>query len=338
MKRRTFKYFVSIIITYVLISNCNFLIAQNSETNHSADANDFSVVWLKQLSSIEDLESKSSILQSVKDFIFGKSNITLQKPVNLIALDTNSIIALDQGIKFPVIINIDKQRIEFYQQKSSYPSLLGICKWENNTILFTDSKLNKIYSLSIEDDTPKALFDSLILNQPTGIDYNSTTKEIWITETGMHQVKVLDNNGNIKRVIGKRGNKKEEFNFPTYLWIDSNGLVYIVDALNFRIQIYNSSSQFVNMFGETGDSPGYFSSIKGIATDSFGHIYIVDALFNVIQVFDKEGNFLYNFGGLGKDNGQLYFPSGIYIDSRNFIYVADTFNSRIQIFKLIRGN
>lgn len=338
MKIRTFKYLLFFVSLNVLIFSFLSLDAQNKEINFKADENNFYVEWLSKISSVDDLNSQKSFLRSVKDFIFGKSNISLVKPVNLVAIDSNLIFVLDQGIQFPVQINRISNTIDYQFEKISYPSLLGICKWEQNKILFTDSKLNGIYFLNSDDESPKTLNEKLNLNQPTGIGFNAINNEIWVCETGSHQIQILDMSGNIVKTIGKRGNQKEEFNFPTHLWIDFKGNAYIVDALNFRIQIFNKNGEFIRMFGETGDSPGYFSSIKGIATDSFGHIYIVDALFNVIQVFDQEGNFLYNFGGTGKNNGELYLPTGIYITPDNTIYIADTYNSRIQFFKLKRGN
>ncbi len=336
MKQKFTKYlFFAFIIVFLCANDFN-LIAQSVVDKSENDKYNFSVVWQKKISSIDDLKPNNNLINSVKEFLFGKANVVLQKPVNLVSLDSNLIIILDQGLKFPIFIKQNKS-IEYNNEKLAYPSLLGICKWGKNKILFTDSKLNKIFSLSADDDNPEILFDSLKLNQPTGIGYSTVTHEIWVVETGNHRIKILDEKGDLKKTIGERGNKKGQFNFPTHLWIDEQGNVYIVDALNFRIQVFNKNADFLTMFGETGDSPGYFSSIKGISTDSYGHIYIVDALFNVVQVFDKEGTFLYNFGGFGKGDGEFYMPTGIFIDSENNIYVADTYNSRIQIFKLIKG-
>jgi len=330
------RFFKEVIIITLLVFNSG-LLAQNNVSKTTDDELEFNVSFYNKITSNDDLKEETGFFKSVKNFILGKNKTSLLKPVNLITIDSSYIIILDQGIQFPVIINNEKKTIEIIEEKKTFPSLIGLCRWKDNKVLFTDSKLNKIYYFSLSDLKPVLLNDKLSLEQPTGIGYSTITDEIWVSETGKHQITILDSQGNIKKVIGTRGTNKGQFNFPTHISIAQNGKVFIVDAMNFRIQLYNSSGEFLSMFGETGDSPGYFSSIKGISNDSFGHIYIVDALFNVVQVFNENGTFLHTFGGQGTENGQFYLPSGICIAPNNNIYVADTYNSRIQIFQLTRG-
>ena len=67
-----------------------------------------------------------------------------------------------------------------------------------------------------------------------------------------------------------------EFNFPTFIWIDNKGIVYLVDTMNYRIQILDKTGNFIFSFGSIGDATGYFARPKGIATDSHGNIYVAD--------------------------------------------------------------
>ena len=268
------------------------------------------------------------------DLIFGKSKLSLNKPMGITSGE-GYMWVINQGDGNVLRMEDNRAMLPpaIRRTKTSFPSLVGITKTDSGSILFTDSKLNKIFSLSADGRELNEFNPGLALNQPTGIAFSSKYREIWIVETASHRITVTDMHGNTIRQLGGRGTGKGEFNYPTSVWIDSQGIAYVVDALNFRVQIFDHKGRFINAFGKQGDATGSFARPKGIATDSYGHIYITDALFNAVQVFDNEGNLLYYFGTQGSDHGQFWMPSGIYIDERNNIYIADSYNSRVQIFK-----
>lgn len=340
MKLRTYILIYSL---FVLLSVCSVLsvpIISNQKSiiqNNDSISESFDIKWIGKISSADDLKQKKGFIKKVFEFVAGEDFTGLAKPVNLIALDTSKYIVIDQGIQFPVLIDGNTGNIQNIDNDiKSFPSLVGICKGKDEKIYFTDSKNNQIYYLNNEDDESKILNDSLDLKQPTGVAYSKKNDEIYVSETANHRIVVFDNKGNVKRIIGKRGTAQGEFNFPTYLWIDTKNKIYVVDAMNFRVQIFNDKDEVVSVFGESGDASGYIASPKGIATDSYGHIYLADALLHCVQIFDEKGNFLYYFGSQGSADGEFWMPSGIYIDRNDRIYVADTYNSRIQIFQLLK--
>lgn len=298
------------------------------------------IQWIGQWPSAKSKSQKKEIKQQIKDILIGKKKQELSKPVSILAYNQNLFWILDQenNAIFKVINEAGKIPHFIEKKKNNFSSLVGICNFHNNEILFTDSYSNKIFLINSEKKECTILNDSLKLDKPTGIAYSPDKKEIWVVETGAHRIIVLNEKGEIIKKIGSRGTARGEFNFPTHIWIDKKENVYVVDAMNFRVQVFNKDGEIISVFGSNGNSPGYFSSLKGIATDSYGHIYISDALFNVVQIFDINGNFLYTFGSQGHEDGQFWMPSGIYIDSDNKIYVADSYNSRIQIFQLINGD
>ena len=272
--------------------------------------------------------------------IFGRDNITsVLKPVSILARDTNDFWILDQGNG--VVFNIKDKvgDIPHFKNKDLkiFPSLVGICSFQENNFLFTDSFLNKIFIASPQSKKLEIFNDSLLLNRPTGIAYSSVNQQIWVVETAAHCISVLDKDGHFIKKIGHRGGAPGEFNFPTYIWIDKFGKIFIVDSMNFRIQVFSSDGELLLIFGEIGDGTGSFARPRGIATDSDGNVYVADALFNTVQIFDYNGNFLYNFGLQGRGKGQFWMPAGIYIDDKDYIYVADTYNSRIQVFKYLKS-
>jgi hypothetical protein len=314
------------------------VMGQASNPNSEAKPTDFPhVEWVKNWPSDDNKQKSKKFKDRFNSLFFGIKTPPLRNPVAVFASSPDDFWVLDQGNKTIFQVQKEVGDIPHPILKTDFElsSLVGICSDSNSCKLFTDSHAQKIYRISPDNKKLKCLNDTLVLEQPTGIAYLPQKKEIWVIETKAHCIAVLNEKGELLRRIGQRGNAAGEFNYPTHIWIDTKGYIYITDAMNFRIQILNSEGDVISVFGETGDASGYLARPKGIATDSSGNIYIVDALFHVVQVFDMKGNFLYTFGKQGHGNGEFWMPSGIFIDSQDYIYVADTYNSRVQIFELI---
>lgn len=297
------------------------------------------VHWVDQWPTNSNKPGEKKDKRSFWDIILGKKKQGINRPVSLVAKNKNSFWVLDQENNAILQVNKEVGKTPNYITKRDFhfSSLVGICNFRKDEILVTDSYLNKIFLINSEKKECLIFNDSLKLDKPTGIAYSPLTHEIWLLETGAHRIIVLNEKGEILRSVGSRGNAKGEFNFPTHIWIDKIGNIYVADAMNFRIQIFNSEGVVLSVFGSNGDATGFFASPKGIATDSYGNIYVADALFHAVQVFDFTGNFLYTFGSQGQGEGEFWMPSGIYIDDDNIIYIADSYNSRIQIFQLVTG-
>ncbi len=298
----------------------------------------FKIIWVKEISSGSE-NSNEDLVKKTLDFITGKKEAGLKSPMSLVADKNNNLWVTDRGMF--TVMKIKENTViipkAFKKSKQNFSSLVDICIAFDNRIFFTDSHLNNIYGFDDSKNTPSVFCKKLNLKQPTGIAYSEITKEIWVAETEAHRISVFNKKGERIKTIGKRGKNPGEFNFPTFISIDKNGNVYVVDALNFRVQIFDKSGNLINVFGEYGDGTGNFARPKGIATDSYGNIYVTDALFHTVQIFDKSGGFLYSFGEQGREKGQFWMPAGIFIDKKDYIYVADSYNSRIQIFKLVKN-
>ncbi|MFQ6032620.1 MAG: hypothetical protein ACE5K2_06840 [Candidatus Zixiibacteriota bacterium] len=189
------------------------------------------------------------------------------------------------------------------------------------------------------------------LVRPSGIVVNNSLGIIYVVDTWDHQVKAFSKRGKLLFTIGKKGQKEEkgekydhawnrgsgdgEFRFPTHIAIGPDGRLYVVDTLNFRVQIFDAKGNFLAKFGKVGDSPGCFYRPKWICLDSEGHIYVADAAFNNVQIFDQQGRLLLFFGTFGYGRADLRLPAGLFIDRRDNIFVVDQYNHRIQVYKYL---
>lgn len=171
--------------------------------------------------------------------------------------------------------------------------------------------------------------------RPTGTTFNKASNKLYVTDTGAHEIKVIDGR-TLKLIdtIGKgRGAGEGYFNFPGHLAVNSKGHLHVVDTMNARVQVFDSKGNFLLSFGGFGDGPGLFSRPKGIAIDSEDHIYVSDAGFNNVQIFNDEGQILMHFTGYGTIPGATILPAGLAIDADDYIYLSDSWNERINIYE-----
>jgi DNA-binding beta-propeller fold protein YncE len=206
----------------------------------------------------------------------------------------------------------------------------------SDNIYVTDSKAGKVFVFE-PSGKYKGVFGSLkggegFFKRPTGIAIDRDTQEIYVTDTLRDRIYVLDAKGQVLRTIGQHGEQNGEFNFPTELMV-RNGMLAVVDAMNFRIQTFNRKGAYESSFGSLSDGDGGFLRPKGIALDSESHIYLVEGMWGSVQVFDREGQLLYAFGGRGTALGRFQLPTGVFIDPSDRVYVVDSYNRRVQVFQ-----
>lgn len=212
-----------------------------------------------------------------------------------------------------------------------------------------------------------------MLVSPVGLAYDSERQWLYVSDTGLNQVFVLDRQG---RLLGTR-DPGEDFSRPAGMALDSSGRLYVADALRGRVEVFSPEGEHLRSFGEgtlyrpanlavdpagqvyvvdslnfrivvftpegdvratlgaIGDGPGSFARPRGVAVDSQGHIYVSDAAFDNIQIFDMAGNLLLFWGGVGKEPGKFNMPAGLFFDGEDRLYVADMYNRRIQIFEYL---
>lgn len=175
-----------------------------------------------------------------------------------------------------------------------------------------------------------------VLERPGGLAVDETRHRIYVADLGRHRITVHDlESGRLLFDFGAPGDGDGQFNMPVDVGVDSLGRIYVVDALNFRVQRFTPDGTFQGSFGSAGDAPGHFARPKGIALDAEMNIYVVDAAFANFQVFDRDFTLLLPVGQNGSGAGQMLLPAGIAIACDQSILVADGLNGRVVIFRRV---
>ena len=297
------------------------------------------LTWEHSFSSEFEVRPNRGFWNKLVDVIAGAPDYkSLVRPYGIVADSRGRVIVTDPGAEGVHIFDFGQRKYKFIErQKEKDPMRTPQCVAVDgqDNIYVTDSDAGVIF---VFEASGKYLHTIGRLKggegyfkRPTGIAVDSAAQRIYVSDTLRDEVFVLDMEGNILQSIGKSGQGNGEFNLPTELRLDGSNLM-VLDAMNFRVQVFDRSGAFQYAIGKIGDSPGAIFRPKGISIDSEGDLYVVDSLWNVVQVFDREGELLYYFGAKGTHAGELQLPSGLFIDHDDRVYVVDSFNRRVQVF------
>lgn len=180
-------------------------------------------------------------------------------------------------------------------------------------------------------------------DQPSAVAVNAEGTRVFALDTGsaqgkpeFHRVQVFDaQSGKHLFSIGQRGIKDGEFNLARDAAIGVDGLLYVVDGGNFRVQVFDQDGKFIRAFGSVGRRLGQFARPKGIGIDQENNLYISDASHANFQIFDKEGQLLMFVGTRGKETERAKYllPAMITVDEDGRIYMVDQGFRKVDVFR-----
>jgi DNA-binding beta-propeller fold protein YncE len=257
-----------------------------------------------------------------------------------VAVDShNRVIVTDPAISAVHIFDLAARKYKLIDRrnKSKDPMIAPQCVTvdEKDNIYVTDSEAGKVFVFDPQGKTRKVFGSSKggegFFRRPTGIAIDRGTHRVYVTDTLADRVYILDMDGRVLRNFGRHGGERGEFNFPIEVQA-KDGMVVVVDAMNFRVQLFDRDGNFEAQIGTCGDPAGGIYRPKGVAIDSEGHIYVVDSELGIVQAFDRRGRLLYRFGN-GTNFGQFLLPAGLFIDPSDRVYLVDSYNRRIQVFQ-----
>ncbi len=160
--------------------------------------------------------------------------------------------------------------------------------------------------------------------KPTGIAGDSERGLVYIADGDAQNVRVYDFNKKTVEYLSPSAVGE----FPAGLALDSQGSLYICDAMGGQIVVYSSQGLIKFVFGR-----GIVKKPAHLAiNERLGRIYVSDSLSSQIVVFDMQGERLFSFGKKGAGEADLYVPQGVAISKDDRVYVADQLNARIQVF------
>lgn len=168
---------------------------------------------------------------------------------------------------------------------------------------------------------------------------------------GNHRVSVWDATTlKNKRIWGAYGTKQpsdetiapynpeaKQFQNPVHCAEPTNdGLLYVCDRMNNRVQIFKFDGTFVRQFviqpNSKGDGTPWGIAFSKDPEQKF--MFVIDGTNEKIHVYDRQSEKeLYTFGGGGRIAGQFYAVHNVATDSKGNLYTTETYRGqRVQKF------
>jgi DNA-binding beta-propeller fold protein YncE len=194
--------------------------------------------------------------------------------------------------------------------------------------------------LTIGDpDTPSQLQGGKPFNRPTHVAICPRTGYLFVSDGyGNSRVHKYAPDGRHVMSWGEPGTDPGQFNLPHNLATDADGLVYVADRENHRVQIFDGEGRYQGQWNNLHRPCGLFASRR-----EGEHFYIgelgPDLPVNLhtpnlgprVTVLDHKGGRLCRFGKRGEEPGAFTAPHTVVVDSRGDLYVGEvSYTSRGQ--------
>jgi len=196
--------------------------------------------------------------------------------------------------------------------------------------------------------------DVYAFNRVAKVFLDEPNNEAYVADGyGNHRVAVIDmDSGKIKRYWGAYGQKPDDtplgryipsappaqqFRTPVHCAdLSRDGLVYVCDRPNDRIQVFTKEGKFVKeTFVEKntlGDGAVWDIAFSRDAPQKY--LYLADGANEKVHIFDRQSmTELTSFGDGGRQPGQFYAVHSIATDSKDNLYTTETYEGkRLQKF------
>jgi sugar lactone lactonase YvrE len=289
---------------------------------------------------------KSSWMERLAGIATG-SNLSDLKPrwqlvePNGIAVDSKNLVYIaDSKVRAIFIVNIDTGEYSMIKNGADarFQWLIGLAIDDNDRLFAADSGKRHVVVFDKDHKVEGAISDGLV--DPGGLAIDNENRLLYVTDAEQDLVLVYDADPPFRliRKLGKPGTEHTstapgEFAKPAGVAVDQDGIVYVSDTWNNRIEEFDADGTFIRTFGEAGDGPGYFARPKGLSIDSDGQIWVADALQDRVQVFTPEGRLLIYMGEHGLLPGQFQSIANVMVDKNNRVFTTELYAGRLQMFQ-----
>lgn len=290
--------------------------------------------WMDRMAGVETTDNGTKKFE--RDHWFGK-------PYGIGVDSKGRVYVADTYVAAVFVVDLDQKTTKFLRNgiEASFQTITGLTVDDADRVFVVDSGKRRVAVFG-SDLKLETYFGDDQLKTPTGVAVDAENRLLYVVDTEKQQVAVFDaDTFKFLRVIGRpmkdiSDDAPGALSKPTNVTVDQNGMVYIADTLNNRLQVFDADGNFIRMWGKSGDAAGYFARPKGVSVDGDGHIWVADAFLNLVQIFDQEGHLVGYLGGGGTYPGQFSVPADVYVDQKtNRVFVTDQFPGRLQVFQYI---
>ncbi|MEP7199402.1 MAG: peptidyl-alpha-hydroxyglycine alpha-amidating lyase family protein [Chloroflexota bacterium] len=257
-----------------------------------------------------------------------------------VAVDSKDNVFVFNRSAHPVIVfDRDGNFLRSFGEQNFSQRTHGIHIGPDDTVYCVDDGLHTVQQFTPDGkllmtlgkpNTPSPKWKGEPFNRPTHVAISPLSRDIYVSDGyGNCRIHRFTHDGQHILSWGEPGIDAGQFIRPHNLVIDKDGLVYVADRENHRIQVFEPNGKFVTMWNN-------IHRPDGIALDHEGNFFIgelngidgVDdcpGLGHRVSVYNLQGQLQTRFGDAEEGEGPTQFiaPHGVAVDSEGSLYVGD---------------
>ncbi|CAF1468455.1 unnamed protein product [Rotaria magnacalcarata] len=167
---------------------------------------------------------------------------------------------------------------------------------------------------------------------------------LYVSDVAKHEVRryqLGENNGTLVAGGNGQGGELNQFNVPTYLFVDRDHSLYVSDWNNNRVMkwVEGAKEGIVVAGGQgEGDALTQLHCPYGLFVDTLGILYVADSWNHRVLLWtqgeNNQGTVIVGGNGAGAGVNQFNVPIGLSVDRHGNLYVAEYGNHRVQRFSI----
>jgi len=213
----------------------------------------------------------------------------------------------------------------------------------DDNVWVTDRGLQQIFKFSHDGKLlltigteRKAGVDATHFDKPTDIAF-AADGSVYISDGyGNNRVAKFAPDGKFLLDWGHKGTGPGEFDLPHSVAVDAQGLVYVADRGNSRIQIFDANGKFLNQWKSPELGRPWTLAIgpdKLLYMVDGGDLKPAPPDRGQILKLDLQGKILAKWSRFGNYDGQIYWGHAISVGKDGAVYVGDVYHGmRVQKF------
>ncbi|CAF2666083.1 unnamed protein product [Rotaria sp. Silwood2] len=166
---------------------------------------------------------------------------------------------------------------------------------------------------------------------------------LYVSDCKKHVVKRYRMGKTKEKVVAgskRQGDRLDELNRPSYIFVDQDHSVYVSDSCNRRVMKWIKGAKEGTIVTEdrkkSNDQAQRFCP-EGVTVDAWGAVYVTDCGNHRVMCWPKGiGQGVVIAGGYDEEEQakQLSYPRGLSSDQYGNLYVIDQWNHRVQRFSI----